>query len=299
MESFSEPIAAGCIAGVQESASDDETAVRYQYDGSDWQRSAVNQPYVWTSTNAADIANTDPSGIGVTRLGDVLRITLANGTRSFRLKRFATPGDIVDADVWVPAEWLESGTVKLWSFLVGDEADRSTSGLTDVISGGGSITGDVDGRTRCLAGAASSNAYFQVTSLALAAGEQVYFRALTRAATPSGATVLLWAGDGTNLSNPRQTAGGNIGFFDGSSIGSSSSLRSSGSQLPSTAADDELVEMLDEGRTVQSTLYRGGGVYHAFRRNAYAAAVSTAFIGAFNSLATMDLRHLVVITRTP
>ena len=44
MTAFAEPIVTGGLAAVEVSASDDETAVRYQYE-SGWARTAVNQPY--------------------------------------------------------------------------------------------------------------------------------------------------------------------------------------------------------------------------------------------------------------
>jgi hypothetical protein len=302
MTAFAEPIITGALAAVEVSANNDETAVRYQYE-SGWARTATNQPYVWASTDPTAINNTDPSGIGVTRVGDILRITLANGTRDFRLRAFTTAGgDIVNANVWVPSELLESGTIKLWSFLVGTEASRAGSGFTDATSGAGStITGDISssGYTRLLAGATGA-AQLSVTGLSLAAGQQIYFRMQMRGtAVGTFATAGLFVADGANVTQPIMN---NSGVFQFSTIAgaalNANTLRSGGAALPNTSSAGELIELHDEGLTVLASLYRSGGLYHTVKRNQITLANTLVGFSTAN-VGTLDVRYVIAITRTP
>jgi hypothetical protein len=315
MEAFAEPIVTGALAGVQESASDDETAVRYQYE-SGWARTAVNQPYVWTSSSVSDIANTDPSGIGVTRVGDILRLTLANGVATFQLVAFTTAGgSAVNASVWVPSDWLSSGTVLLRGRLVGTEASRSGTGLSDLITGSGptpTITGATDTiwtRMNC-ANVASALAGVQVTSLTLGSGQQAYTRCITRAQgsgtiAGSTSTVGLFTGDGSRGSIARQIGTGAIRYDNGSGVAlNSGTIRGNGGTALPTSGDGDLLEQIDEGRTLMTLLRRNGGPYHMCLRDQ--AATASTFVGALCTntnlapgTAYMDIREFIVITRAP
>jgi hypothetical protein len=306
MTSFANSIQNLATARVKSGGDHDEQSVFYVRKGSSWERSAsLTSGYTWTSTNIADINNTDPSGIGVTKPGDYLRLVLASGNRLFRLKRFTTAGgDVKNVDVWVPADWLESGTVKLWSYLVGNEANRIGSGFTDTIAGGGgpSITGDISGSgyTRLQSGSGGSSAQLVSTSLSLGVNQQIYMRAQMRG-TASGANAACgpYSADGTNVSYAQMysssvfqfhtIAGGNL---------NSTTLRSNGSVLPNTSATGDFIEMLDEGRTVLSSIYRSGALYHTAKRNQATLGSSvTAFAAASGGV--LDVRYAVVITRTP
>jgi hypothetical protein len=302
----STPIETACLGFVEESGDTTENCVVYFFESGTWERSAaLTSGYTWTSTNIADIDNPDPSGIGVTKPGDYLRLVLASGNRLFRLKRFTTAGgDVKNVDVWVPADWLESGTVKLWSYLVGNEANRIGSGFTDTIAGGGSpsITGNVSGSgyTRLQSGSGGSSAQLVSTGLALGVGQQIYMRAQMRgAASGANAACGPYSADGTNVSYAQMysssvfqfhtIAGGNL---------NSTTLRSGGSVLPNTSATGDFIEMLDEGRTVLASIYRSGALYHTAKRNQATLGSSvTAFAAASGGV--LDVRYVVVITRTP
>jgi hypothetical protein len=297
------------------SASDDETAVRYQYE-SGWARTANNQPYVWTSSSVSDIANTDPSGIGVTRVGDLLRMTLANGVATFQLVAFTVAGgSVVDANVWVPSDWLSSGTVLLRARLVGTEASRSGTGLSDLITGTGptpTITGATDTiwtRMNC-ANVASAAAGVQVTSLTLGASQQAYTRCITRAqgsgtTAGSASTVGLFTGDSARASIPRQIGTGVLRYDNGAGVAlNSGTIRGNGGTALPTSGSGDLLEQLDEGRTLMTLLRRNGGPYHMCLRDQ--ASTASTFVGALATntnlapgTAYMDIRELVVITRTP
>lgn len=305
------PIETACVAFVEESGDFTENAVVYLYESGTWERyAALTSGYTWTSTNADDINNIDPSGIGVTRVGDYLRLVLADGSRLYRLKRFTIAGgDIANVDAWVPASMLESGTVRLASYLVGTEASRTGTGFTDVIAGAGSsITGNVSSYTRSTTGAVTSaNASLQVTGLTLGSTQQLYMRAQMRGLPGTGASIGIFAGDGTNVSTPRQVTTGTFAFDTGTGSQLNTAVRrSGGSSLPNASSTPTLIEMFDEGRTVVSTVFRDGGFYHTALRNQ--VAVGSSFTGFLNATASgvspviagiMDLRYVVVITRTP
>jgi len=305
------PIETACVAFVEETGDFTENAVVYLYESGTWERSAaLTSGYTWTSTNADDINNIDPSGIGVTRVGDYLQLNLASGSRLFRLKRFTAVGATARiVDVWVPASMLESGTVLLRSYLVGTEANRTGTGFTDVIAGAGSsIAGNVSSYTRSTTGAVTSaNASLQTTGLSLADGQQVYMRAQIRGLPGTAGSIGIFAGDGFHVSTPRQVGTATFAFDTGVGAQLNTAVRrSGGAALPNSSSTPTLIEMLDEGRTVTSTVFRDGGFYHTALRNQ--VAIGSSFTGFLNATATavspviagiMDLKNVIVVTRTP
>jgi hypothetical protein len=177
MTAFSEPIIAGALAGVQESANNDETAVRYQYE-SGWARTAVNQPYVWA---LSDLVTLDPSGIGVTRTGDVGVF----GDWTYRLTApLALPNGGSRA-FWVPAE-IYGRTPVVAGYADGSEsvATVAAQGLTVLQSTGGTVS-SLGTEHRFLAGGSAGGAAgFTFT----AASANFYVRADIRAAFGSSGT---------------------------------------------------------------------------------------------------------------
>jgi hypothetical protein len=312
MTAFAEPIVTGALAGVEVSANDDETAVRYQYE-SGWARTAVNQPYVWDSSSLATIGVADPSGVGATRIGDLLRLTLTGGIRTFRLVSFTSGGGNVRTEnVWVPVELLTGGTLTMVSRMIGTEANRSTCGLTDIIVGGSSsITGASDTIwTRAAVGnGASDNASMQVTGLSLGATQQIYARAIMRAQgvgtlAASRTIIGIQAGGGGSADYLFQ---GGVAF--GPSLVDASGvvagfLRSSSVALLPTAGDGELVEMFDEGASVLTRVWRDGALFQTARRNNASYAFSFSGLlcsrnAAAAGTAYADWREVLIITRTP
>ena len=302
MQLFGETIAAGAIAGV--GSGSEPSLMRYTYDATQWVRNASDQPVVWSSSDLDAIGNVDPSGIGVTLPGDVLRLTMASGIGVYRLVRFTTAGGSnLNADVWVPAHWAETGTLKLWAQLVGDEPNRNNTGYTDSTAGGSSsIVGDVSssGYTRLTSVGGGTNAQLIVTGLSLGQTQQVYLRAQMRG-TASGANAAAgpYAADGTNISYPQMVNSTVFQFHEinGADL-NNTTLRSNGSVLPTTVNPGDMIEMLDEGRAVVSTIYRNGAMYHTAKRN-QAALGSSVTAWASASGGVLDVRNAVVITRTP
>jgi hypothetical protein len=312
LTSITRPIVTGAIAGVGSGTA--QSLMRYVYDGSAWVRVASGRAVVWASSTLGDIANTDPSGIGITLPGDALLLTLANGVVSLRLVRFTTAGgSFANADVWVPSDWLSSGTVALRSRLVGTEASRGSAGLTDFITGTGpTITGASNviwTRMQC-PNVVSAIAGVQVTGLTLGSGEQAYTRCITRAqgsgtTAGSASTAGLFTGDGSRGSIARQIGTGALRFDNGSGVAlNGSTVRGNGGTALPTSGDGDLLEKIDEGRTLMTLMRRNGGPYHMALRDQ--AATSSTFVGALCTstnaapgTAWMDIREMVVITRTP
>jgi hypothetical protein len=302
LDDFSESIQTGAIAGV--GTGSEPSLMRYTYDGAAWVRNASDRPVVWSSSDLDAIGNVDPSGIGVTLPGDVLRLTMASGIGVYRLVRFTTAGgSVLDADVWVPAHWAETGTLKLWAQLVGDEGSRTGTGYTDSTAGGSSsIAGNVSssGYTRLTSVGGGTNAQLIVTGLSLGQTQQVYFRARMRG-TASGANAAAgpYGADGANVSYPQMYNSTAFQFHEtnGADL-NNTTLRSGGSVLPTTSNPGDMIEMLDEGRAVVSTITRNGAMYHTAKRN-QAALVSSVSAWAAASGGVLDVRHAVVITRAP
>jgi hypothetical protein len=177
MEAFSEPIVTGALAGVQESANDDETAVRYQYE-SGWARTANGQPYTWA---LSDLVTLDPSGIGVTRVGDVGVF----GACAYRLTApLALPGGGTRA-FWVPAEIYGRSPV-VAGYADGSEsvATVAAQGLTVFQTTGGTVSSLGTEHQFLAGGSAGGAAGFTFT----AASANFYVRADIRAAFGSSGT---------------------------------------------------------------------------------------------------------------
>jgi len=270
-------------------------------------------PFTWESTDLEDLNNPDPSGIGVTQIGDILQLTLTGGIRTFRLVSFTSGGGNVRTEnVWVPVELLTGGTLTMVSRMIGTEADRSTCGLTDDIRGGNSsITGASDTIwTRAAVGNGASNqATMQVTGLALGATQQIYARAIMRAqgvGTVAGArtTIGIQAGGGGSADYLFQggTAFGPA-LVDASGV-VAGFLRSSSVALLPTSGGGELVEMFDEGASVLTRVWRDGALFQTARRNNVSYAFSFSGLicsrdDAASGTAYADWREVLIITRTP
>jgi hypothetical protein len=191
MEAFSEPIVTGALAGVQESANDDETAVRYQWEAG-WARTANGQPYTWALPNLVTL---DPSGIGVTRTGDVGVF----GACAYRLTApLALPGGGTRA-FWIPAEFY-AFTPTVIGYANGSEstATVATQGLTVTTGSGGSVSSLGTEHQFLAGGSAGGSAFFTHN----AATSNYYMRADVRA---SFGTSGAWTGQLLHLFNGLST----------------------------------------------------------------------------------------------
>lgn len=234
--------------------------------------------------------------------------TVIENGRTYRSKALTGP-DAISQKVWIPRDISET-TLSLVAFLNGDEADapaRLAHGFTDAITGGATITGDVSstGYTRLSSpDTGSQNAQLITLSGAVTSTTKVYTRFRIKASTGGTASTAFigtyWA-DGTNIAYPRQ--GGNTqsyGYQNSSNVLlSQGALRSAGSVLLST---DTWIEIYDDGRTVQTSIYRDGILYHADKRSSVTSA-SNAFaflVGTISSGAAIfaDIKDAIVITHS-
>ena len=124
MIAFSDPISTGALASVEQSASDDENAVRYQWNGSAWARTAaLTAGYAWTITS---LDQADPSGVGATQIGDYGTFTdpLTGAINVYRLASIAIAPGIGGGTVtrWIPEDVYGRANLQVVAYCVGDEA---------------------------------------------------------------------------------------------------------------------------------------------------------------------------------
>jgi hypothetical protein len=289
---FAEPIAVGALAGVEQSASDDETAVRYQWSGSAWERTPAGRPYVWTIDH---ILQADPTGIGLVRPGDH---GVLPGSQVAAAKMFAA-GDTPDGVariVWLPLD-VAAGATSLVAYGFGAESavDLAAQGALITETGGGSSVGPVDGFTRIVAGGGAGNTAVLNAITSLGETEKVFMSSETRAGTTGTKGVQI--ADGTNGSRIYQVGAGAVQLYqsDGVTVQSTGvTLRSSGSAWPALDASPSRTEIRDDGRTVLTTIERDGVTYHTSKRNlvlaGFTRAAWVALVGA-----TIDIRNFVVV----
>jgi hypothetical protein len=263
MEAFAEPIVTGALAAVEVSGNDDETAVRYQYE-SGWARTANNQPYVWTSTDPLATQVTDPSGIGVTREGDLLVVTSGSEIQTYRLRVFTTgAGDVVNLTAWiaidVPTTW------RLKSYATGSAAPGG-DGWT--ASGTGTATVTASGGFHVLTGGTGSALLTSVFTPSTTQGVHHFgeFRADTAAAVGRGFQI----GDGTNASRIYQIGSGALRLYDHTGlvpISGGAATSATAPTLPGLSSDPSRVDVTDLSPTTWTVTRVAGVRVQTFRRD--------------------------------
>jgi len=169
----------GALAAVEASASDDENAVRYQWNGSAWARTAaLTAGYAWTLTETQLLTGADPSGIGLVQDGDWGTYTPANGAPV--VVRFKAACDVAAGagggtrPVWMIPE-AYAGTPEVVAYLTGSETGvlattLAAQGWTVTTTGVGAVTLN-GGYVRC-AGTANVSGTAQVATSATWLGSQ-------------------------------------------------------------------------------------------------------------------------------
>jgi len=312
MTAFAEPIVTGGLAAVEVSASDDETAVRYQYE-SGWARTANNQPYVWTSTDVTAITNLDPSGIGVTRVGDLLAITTGGRTCMWRLHQFAS-GDTPDSTErkwWVDAMLPETGLV-LSAYLIGDEVvsddvELQAQGWDTVTRTAGTITQATGEVTLATTGTSASVAIRCEPTIA--ANTRVAVSGLMRATVGTGSGTQVsnvyapWISDGGNFLLPARLSQANGGGTTGSIPWSGSAITlataSTREEFAFPTSTRGLVSLLNPGAQLSTYRVNNRLMCVAFRNTAFVLSDRVEFSAITGSTAaqnaSVSLSHTAVI----
>ena len=126
MTAFPEPKSVGALAAVEASASDDENAVRYQWNGSAWARTAaLTAGYAWTLTETQLLDGTDPSGIGLVQEGDWGIFAASGGPIVVRYKVVTIAAGTTTGTraMWIPPAAYAGTNLVLDSFALGTESD--------------------------------------------------------------------------------------------------------------------------------------------------------------------------------
>lgn len=263
MNAFAEPIQVGAIAGVEQSGSSDENAVRYQYDGGAWARTAaLSSGYAWALSSITDL---DPSGVGATRAGDY---GILNG-RVYRLTAaLSLPGGGTQA-YWVPAN-VYAGTVSVLGYLVGDEAVATDTtlnarGWSVVSRTNGAITSQTT-RVRIATSAASASVGIGVSTAGFTTTTRVYARMLWRAVvgTQTGSqltwTLFFEFADGSRVFFPgyfSEAPATGTYYQNGSGV-ATGAVQPSQAAVPNLSGADDLVEIMYSGITGIAQMWRNG-----------------------------------------
>jgi hypothetical protein len=126
MTAFPELKSVGALASVEQSASDDENAVRYQWNGSAWARTAaLTAGYAWTLTETQLLDGTDPSGIGLVQEGDYGIFAASGGPIAVRYKVVTIAAGTTTGTraMWIPPAAYAGTNLVLDSFALGTESD--------------------------------------------------------------------------------------------------------------------------------------------------------------------------------
>jgi hypothetical protein len=304
MTAFSEPITTGALASVEASASNDETGVRYQYDGAAWARTAaLTAGYAWTLTLTQAVTGADPSGVGAVQAGDYGVYTPAGGTPIvYRLTApLALPGGGTQAQ-WLPPE-VYAGTVAIQAYLVGTEVVTNdvalnAQGWPTVSRTNGTITTQTT-RVRLATTAASGAVSISTLTSGVTSSTKVYLRMLMRAAIGTGATTQVTTvgipafGDGSNyLVGAYVSANTALGtfFWDGTGTASSGVNRTTQASVAGLAGPDDLVEVI---------INTANGIRTCeMYRNGVLVSTSNVVVGAFADQLTLRATSGSTATQT-
>jgi hypothetical protein len=278
MTAFPELKSVGALAAVEASASDDENAVRYQWNGSAWARTAaLTAGYAWDIT---DLTNTDPSGIGATQIGDFARYTnpTTGAIEVYRLRSVPAVGSI-NLTVWVPASIYGEAGLTIRGYLIGTEtmpaSGSSIQGYT-VTTSGASASVTTSGGEVVMASTTINHFARLVSTYALTENDRYYVRMnlrLSQTAATAMTFYNLFYDDGTTKPQFITTQNPNIesGKYIPSTttptlVGSTFMIRGGGTAIVNTA---EVLEVLADGTVANLVnVTRNARPYFSMRRNA-------------------------------
>jgi hypothetical protein len=286
LNAFTDPKALTAVAAVGPSL-DDPTSVRYQWDDPNvqWLRTPDPVPFAWDIT---DLTNIDPSGIGVTQIGDFARYTnpTTGAIEVYRLRSVPAVGSI-NLTVWVPASIYGEAGLTIRGYLIGTEtmpaSGSSIQGyLVTTVGGTASVT--TSGGEVVLASTTVGH-YANVTSTyVLTESDRVYMRLNLRVLQTGGVNSTFYNNLLTNgttkphfvtTQNPTIQLGKYIPSTSANVlVGSTAMIRDTGTAIPNTA---ELHEFIADGNPASLSSYmvnvsRNARPYFSIR---YAAQTGT------------------------
>jgi hypothetical protein len=286
MTAFAQPKSVGALASVEASASDDENAVRYQWNGSAWARTAaLTAGYAWDIT---DLTNTDPSGIGATQIGDFARYTnpTTGAIEVYRLRSVPAVGSI-NLTVWVPASIYGEAGLTIRGYLIGTETMPASGSSIQgylVTTSGGTASVTTSGGEVVLASTTSGHFANVTSTYVLTESDRVYVRLNLRVLQTGGVNSTFYNNLLTNgttkpnfitTQNPTVQSGKYIPSTTlPALVGSTLMIRDTGTAIPNTA---ELHEFIADGNPASLSSYmvnvsRNARPYFSMR---YAAQTGT------------------------
>jgi len=284
------PVETDAIALIKSGGGHDEESVAYSYQSGAWTRFAsLSAGYAWTLSSVDDF-----SAVGL-QDGDFGVFTPSGGQPILLRYKAVTPRAAAagsgNIQAWLPPV-VYAGTPELQAYLVGTESAGTLAGqgFTVFTNGAGGSVSSVGGFVRCTDGnVASSSASLGVTALSgtITATTKLYVRFRCRAPAVAGTPFALNLRDGTSVIS---WAAGSTLYVGGSgtppaSVGASS-LRNSGTALPTTSGSDWL-EFLGEGTAVMNRMVRNGAEYAAVRTSVgLLTATSNIFFGDLTGTTT-------------
>jgi hypothetical protein len=278
LNAFTDPKALTAVAAVGPSL-DEPDSIRYQWDDPNvqWLRTPDPVPFAWDIT---DLTNIDPSGIGVTQIGDFARYTdpTTGAVAVYRLRSVPAVGSI-NLTVWVPASIYGEAGLTIRGYLLGTEAipasGTAIQGYTPTYAGSSTVTsssGEI-----VLTSTVNGQFANVKSTYVLQAADRFYIRRNLRLTQTAGNNLtfydLAYANGTTQpwfvmTQNPNKSTHFVTSDTLGNLIGSTLMIRGGGSALSSATA--ELVEFLSDGSaaTDMVNVSRNARPYLSMRKNA-------------------------------
>jgi hypothetical protein len=297
MTAFAQPKSVGALAAVEQSASDDENAVRYQWNGSAWARTAaLTAGYAWTLSGIRDF-----SAIGL-QDGDFGVFTPSGGQPILlRYKAACTTAYGSPVQAWMtPIAYAGTPVMQAWTDGTESNVTLAAQGWTVVNDAGCTVTATggfqrfttsaltASARLRCLVGSVTSTMRFECL-----------FQARASTAPPNTTAQPVVLGDGTNGAIFGQVGSQGLGFKDflfGGPL--QTPLRNAVAQsLPSLASDPFTCLVRDEGRTVFDSASVNGLHFADYLRSLQSTAFNGFQVnaqGQIGTASTLDYRGQII-----
>jgi hypothetical protein len=232
--------------------------------------------------------------------GAICTITATTGPEVYRYQNFG--GSVY---YWAHSSVPDTLTRQAWGIgteAVGSPGDPvgtlAGQGYTISTTGANSSVAPSSGETLLTGGGGGgNNALLTVTGLSPVAGTVVYMRAFVRAGTAGTLGRGTQIGDNTQASRMYQIGAGGLDLYgaDGVTAVTGGTSRVS-TALPAAAGTPALLEILDQGATLMTTVRLNGVVVLQFRRNLVTTSAFSAVRWLALQSAVMGIRNHMVAT---